>query len=83
MKLLENIDLIKTAEYATMYRIRQLILNIYNPEAFPKVDIVMLIRGTDEKHFALFQEILELTKSEYGFMVVLDVASEILEYERG
>lgn len=83
MKLLDNIELLITAEYSTMFRMRQLILNIYNPDIFPEVDIQKLIRCTDEQHYELFQDIIHLTNTECGYVAVIEVGTKILEHNRG
>lgn len=70
MKFRTSKELIKNAKYTNMIRIRDLILNIFNPNEFDKVDMQGIIRNSDKEHLELFEDIIDMSKDSRYFEIV-------------
>ncbi|WP_434580451.1 hypothetical protein MLC52_10900 [Sulfurimonas sp. NW15] len=71
MKFKDSKDLIKKTEYQSMVRIRDMILNIFNPLKFTNVDLQGIIRNSDKEHLELFEDIIDMSKGDGYFEIVM------------
>ena len=69
MKFVDSQELIRKAEYTSIYRIRELVLNIFNPNEFSSVDMQGIIRNSDKEHLELFEDIIDMSKDSRYFEV--------------
>jgi len=82
MKFINSKKLIKSAKYSSMVRIKNLILNIFNPNEFSNVDMQGIIRNSDKEHLELFEDIVSMSKDSRYFEIVAfgeELAKEIYE----
>ena len=66
----------------TITRIRYLIANLFNCNAYPNVDLFGIMRGADSDHAELAVNIIEFMGLRYGdacFMLINNLAPEIIE----
>lgn len=52
-------DLLLDAHYGTIERLRRIVLNLYNEQAYPTVALGSFLAGADEKHTRMLLEMLE------------------------
>jgi len=66
----------------TISNIRDLIMNLFNCQAFTRVDLFSLMRSTDDDHRELAINIIESCSMKYGdscFLMIDDLAHKVIE----
>ena len=63
--------------YATSYRLQELVLSIYNCKTFNGVDILHLVRSSDNEHLELFYDILKTVETNLN--LINNLAEEIVK----
>ena len=84
MNLLDTktLDILVAGKYPTSYRLREVFLNIYNDRHFQHVELLSILRGSDEEHLKLFYDILQLaiddltTFNELGQYIIMELERE-------
>lgn len=66
--------------YSTAFRLRQVLLNMFNSDIFKEVDLLGIRLNSDEKHKALFSKIYNMEVS-YINHDLFDEFSELIKYE--
>lgn len=76
MKYTDSKELIRSAKYTSIIRIRGVILNIFNPNIFKEVDLLGILRNSDNEHLELFEDIISMVKGN-GFFEVAEFGEQL------
>jgi len=61
------------SDYGTAVRLQQALLNMYNNEAYPQVDLLRIMKSSDKTHLELFLKILKTPLEYFDEQIIKDI----------